>query len=611
MKSFLTRLFTILKISGWARFSFLAIAIVFQGVSQAVGIGLIFPFLNLISLRQETGSSGFPIEKLPPWASSLVDSIPGLSGDNLIFWACICTITGMVAANGIGFLADYYKGRFSQFCSFRISLKTIEIISQKPYIYYLNTNTNESVKKILQDIILFTNGILLPFVEATSRTVLSILLVTMMVVVNPLITGIACLIFGIPYLVIFLSLKKTIREMDVKRNQYTKLQIRSAYEFFHGIKAILANQRKDYFVKRFADNSFELALLNARMPAISSAPRYALETLAFCSLVATVLIIEQRGLSLQKILPTLSLFALAGYRLLPSLQLIYGSFTSIIFRRKAMDEVYEEIFLPSSSYKSDYETIDWQQIGKIKPIHFAKELVLENIRFTYPGTQSPVIDNISLSIPKGHKVGFVGKTGSGKSTLIDIILGLHQPDEGRIITDTTEISSKNMVAWRKAIGYVPQDIFLTDEPLYKNIAFGIPEEQIEMDKVVDAARRAQISDFIENDLDKQYETMVGEGGVRLSGGQKQRIGLARALYLKPELLILDEATSALDNNTEDLVMEAINQLSEDITIIMIAHRLSTVKECNTIFYLDHGKLTGQGSFEELQATHAAFAKLSR
>jgi ATP-binding cassette, subfamily B, bacterial PglK len=297
--------------------------------------------------------------------------------------------------------------------------------------------------------------------------------------------------------------------------------------------------------------------------------------------------------NLQKALPVLALYAMAGYRLLPALQQVYAQLTNLRFAGPTLDRLHADItqLEPSSTRAGDAAA------GSRLPLR--KELVLENVSYSYPGTERPVLDNLTLHIPAGTTVGLVGATGSGKTTTVDVILGLLRPQMGRVLVDSTVITDQNVRDWQRIIGYVPQSVYLSDESIAANIAFGQTKDQIDMAAVERAARIAHLHDFVTGELKHGYETRVGDRGIRLSGGQLQRIGIARALYHDPEVLILDEATSALDTVTESLVMNTVHDLAQRKTIIIIAHRLSTVRKCDQIFVLESGKVVERGTFDSL------------
>ena len=293
--------------------------------------------------------------------------------------------------------------------------------------------------------------------------------------------------------------------------------------------------------------------------------------------------------SLMSILPVFSLFIFAGYRLMPAIQQIYSSFILFTFVGPSLDKIHEDL-----NNLEKFEPSDEKEM-----LIFNKSICLKNIHFNYPNTSRTALKDLSINIKAKTTVGLVGSTGSGKTTTVDIILGLLEAQKGTLEVDGKVILKQNTRSWQRSIGYVPQNIYLADQSVAENIAFGVKTEIINSKAVEKASKIANLHNFVINELPNKYETIIGERGVRLSGGQRQRIGIARALYHNPKVLILDEATSALDNQTEEAVMDAVNNLSKDITIILIAHRLNTVKKCDIIFKLEKGKIVGQGTFDEL------------
>ena len=316
-------------------------------------------------------------------------------------------------------------------------------------------------------------------------------------------------------------------------------------------------------------------------------------------LLLILYIISQTG-TFNKAIPIIAVYAFAGYRLIPSIQNIYQSIASLKFNIAAINELFNDL--------KDANTPNSNQNQGI--LSFNKTINLNHVDYNYPNASRTALTDISLTIPSRTTVGIVGTTGCGKTTTVDIILGLLKPQKGTLEIDGVIITEKNIRAWQRSIGYVPQHIFLSDDTIAANIAFGVGLKDINFQSVEKAAKIANLDMFVINELPDQYETIIGERGVRLSGGQRQRIGIARALYHNPKLLILDEATSALDNKTEKVIMEAVNKLSKDITIILITHRLTTVKKCDKIFLLENGKLKAEGDYDKLIEFNNYFRSLS-
>jgi ABC-type multidrug transport system fused ATPase/permease subunit len=339
---------------------------------------------------------------------------------------------------------------------------------------------------------------------------------------------------------------------------------------------------------------------------LSQVPQFIIEAVGFGGVIILVLILIATsggvtGGALQTVLPVLGVYVFAAYRLLPATQHIYKGISQLRFGKAAVDTVYED--LQQHQHISETRT---EPQEKLTP---QQSIVLEHLKYTYPNADSPALQDINLTIPTGSSVGLVGGSGAGKTTLVDLLLGLLRPSEGTIQVDGKPVTDKDVNRWQQAVGYVPQEIFLADSSIAENIALGIPPEEINYEQVTQCARMAQVHDFIMNDLPQQYDTVAGERGIRLSGGQRQRLGIARALYHEPAVLVLDEATSALDTVTEKAVMDAIEILAQQKTIIIIAHRLSTVRGCDKVVLLEKGKIAAAGSFEELKQQNDQFRSM--
>ena len=350
------------------------------------------------------------------------------------------------------------------------------------------------------------------------------------------------------------------------------------------------------YVNRFAVPSKIYASTTALSQIIKHLPRFFLEAIAFGGMILVILYYLSKTNTFVNTLPILALYAFAGYRILPALQLIYNSISQLRYVSPALDNLYKELnsnkLLKNNKYQDNFS--------------FEKDICLKNINYKYPNTSHLSLKNITLEIHSNTKVAFVGTTGSGKTTLADIVLGLLEPNNGILEVDGKSINQTNIRGWQNLIGYVPQQIYLADSSISENIAFGLDLEKINHNLVERVAKIANIHEFIKNELPYGYKTIVGERGIRLSGGERQRLGIARALYHNPKVLVLDEATSAMDNITEKTIMDSINNLGKNITIILIAHRLNTIKKCDKIFLLDKGELKDQGTYDDLVKTSNLF-----
>jgi ABC-type multidrug transport system fused ATPase/permease subunit len=351
-------------------------------------------------------------------------------------------------------------------------------------------------------------------------------------------------------------------------------------------------------IYRQADYPLKRAIANNLF--VGGSPRFAMETLGITLIAALAYGLSFQPGGIAAALPTLGALALGTQRLLPALQQAYNAWSGIVGGHASLAETIELLDQPVST-----EALR----ADITPLRFQDSICFDNVRFRYSSDGPWVLDGLNLKIPKGSRVGFVGITGSGKSTALDLLMGLLQPTEGKFLVDGEPVDEKCARAWQKTIAHVPQTLFLGDSTLAENIAFGVPPETIDRERVRQAAQRAQIADFIESQPEG-YNAFVGERGIRLSGGQRQRIGIARAFYKQASVLVLDEATSALDNTTERSVMRAIEGLSQDITILIIAHRLTTVEHCDVVVELGQGKVVAQGTYQQLCGSSSSFGGMS-
>ena len=399
------------------------------------------------------------------------------------------------------------------------------------------------------------------------------------------------------YGILFFSIRDFLNRIG-KKIKSNKTRFIAVSEAFGASKEVKLGGLEQNFIKRFSESSKIFAKTQASAQVLNQLPRYFLEAIIFGGMLLIIInsMGEEGGFA--SILPLISLYAFAGYRLMPAIQQIYSSVSQLSYVSAALDKLYIDI-KNLKSLDKNYDTDIFL---------FNKSINLKEINFNYPNSTRTTLKNVTLNINANSTVGLVGTTGSGKTTTLDVILGLLEPQSGKLEVDEKVITRKNVRSWQKSIGYVPQHIYLSDDTIKANIAFGIDPKNIKLDMVKKAAKIANLHEFIMEDLPNQYETITGERGIRLSGGQRQRIGIARALYNNPKVLVLDEATSALDNNTEKAVMDAVYNLAESITIILVAHRLSTVKKCDKIFLFEKGEIKNEGTFEEIINLNEDFKK---
>ena len=502
----------------------------------------------------------------------------------LLLTAGAVAIVALFTANAVNLIAEYARTRYAHNFGHWLRVRLLRRIASRPYGYFLVRNSADLIKKVLGDVANYVNGVLLPLLDSVARGLTAVLLLATLFFVHPLIALGATVGLGGFYLIVFRLLERKRREINQGLRLSSGGSYREAQQLLGGIKPIKVHRAEEHFLGRFGKHSAIVAKMSARVPTFANGPRYLVEPLAFGGLVLIVMVLAAKGRSFSDVLPNLGVMALAGYRLLPALQLLYGQLSELTSMRHSLDEVYDEFVVAESDLNISEERGN-QNIRLAQPYVWNDAITLDAVSFSYSQAKRPILDRLSLTIKKNTSVAFIGPTGSGKSTLIDLLLGLHQPTGGRILIDGRPLTPALIPAWQASIGYVPQDIFLIDDTITRNIALGIPDTEIEVNRLREVCATAQVLDFIEHELPQGFQSKVGERGVRLSGGQRQRLGLARALYHQPSLLILDEATSALDTETEARLIEALRSLSGKLTIVLVAHRLSTVADCEEVFDL--------------------------
>jgi ABC-type multidrug transport system fused ATPase/permease subunit len=405
-------------------------------------------------------------------------------------------------------------------------------------------------------------------------------------------------LFG-SYGVIHAVVKNKVSLIGQKLTDANYQLYKSATEALSSIKYIKVSGSEVGFVKSFYGPSEEIAGYQTKSHMFSLVPRYILEVIIFGGMIIIVMTL---GGDNSEIIPVVSLYAMAGYRLMPAIQSMYSGIISIKYNISAFDLLVSDLSKSDESKEMNFKL-------KKHTLKFNHKIELKDINYTYLGASHSIIDKLNLTIEKNTVVGIVGTTGSGKTTLVDILLGLLVPSAGYIKLDETRLGKNNISNWQGDVGYVPQSVYLLDGSIRRNIAFGIPNDKINEDQIIRVAKMASLHDFILS-LPEKYDTLVGERGVRLSGGQQQRISIARALYHNPSVLMLDEATSALDSVTENTIMDAIHNLAHKKTIIMIAHRLSTIKECDIVHMMDAGTIVASGTYQQLIVDNKDFRAMA-
>ena len=486
-------------------------------------------------------------------------------------------------------LTTYVQVRFVRMREYSISKRLVMEYLNQSYSWFLSRNSADLGKTILSEVQTVIASGLYPLIDLVAKSFIVITIITLLVVVDPKLALIVSLSFGSTYLFIFYFVRNFLNTSGEERLKNNQLRFTAVSEAFGAAKEVKVGGLEETFIKSFSKSAKIYARTIASSMVLAILPRFILEAIAFGGILLLILYKMALVGNFNNSLPIISLYIFAGYRLMPAVQQIYSSLTQLTFVSPSVDKLYYDLKNLKSYNKNQEENI----------LTFNNEINLNHIYYNYPNTSRTTLRDISLTIPAKSTVGFIGSTGCGKTTTVDIILGLLCPQKGTLKVDGKVITEQNSRAWQRLIGYVPQHIYLSDDSVMANIAFGIEPKNINQDMIIEASKIANLHKFVTDELPNNYQTSIGENGVKLSGGQRQRIGIARALYHNPRVLILDEATSALDNQTEQEVMDAVFNYSKDITIILIAHRLNTVKNCDIVYKLEKGKIIDQGSFDEL------------
>ena len=473
---------------------------------------------------------------------------------------------------------------------------------QLPYSFHLERDTASLSRGLGSDVESALGGFLASLLGVVAKGLSGIVLISLIIMVDPLVALGTVVVLGGGYMFIYRLIRVTQSKLGAEMVEASAALSRATLESFAGIKELRVLGRESAPTKNYNKILGTLVKTQAQNLLSASLPRYVIEVIAYAGIVAVTLAFVLKGEGTTAV-PSLALYALAGNRLVPIFQQFFASAITIKYHTKAVESLVADLTTVRQAARNSSLS------NSVSPLAFRHELVLSNVGFTYPKAQTHSLKDVSLSILKNQSIGLVGRTGAGKTTLADVLLGLYQPQTGSISVDGIALTEHNERAWRRRVGYVPQTVFLNNTSIAENIALGIPKEQIDQSAVALAAQLAQAEEFIDL-LPSGYETIVGERGVKLSGGQRQRLGIARALYHQPDVLIFDEATSALDGMTEDALMSAVQQLSQRCTMILIAHRLRTVQACDRIIMLDRGMVVADGTYTELMKTSAPFVRLA-
>jgi ABC-type multidrug transport system fused ATPase/permease subunit len=563
---------------------------------ETSAVGLVAPFIAILNnpeiiFKQRT-------------LQTIYNFIGASSSRQFLLWATYGLI-GFYFAKGlyVAILAYIQISFFNQ-KQIDISQRLLKAYLDRPYIFHLQRNSADLISNITSEVSQIFVGVISPFLILLTEMIVMTFVTILLITFEPISSAIAAISLFLSILIFNQLLRKQVSKQGLLRQQYTVRLIQSVNQSLGGIKETKVLGRENSFIEAYIKNNQILNRANLFVTLANQLPPLFIEAIVMTVLLLIIVFTILQGKEISAVLQTISLFAIAALRLMPSIKRILATLTTIRYFQASVNVVYQDL-VALKVVQHQPKSISNQLLPVIS---FEREIQLQNIDYQYPNSKERSLKNISLVIPKGSTVGFVGSSGAGKTTIIDIILGLLTPSKGQVIVDGQDIQT-NLTSWHQYLGYIPQSIYLSDDTIRNNIAFGVPEEQIVEIEVWAALEAAQLKEMV-SDLPEQLDTFVGERGIRLSGGQRQRVGIARALYHNPDILVMDEATAALDNATEREFIEALEAMSGKKTIIMIAHRLSTVKNCDRLYLMQQGQIISSGSYNELLSQSNEFRSLA-
>ncbi len=562
------------------------------GFAEVLSIGAVIPFVTVLVSPERVLQFG-PVAAL---AQILGVDRP----EDLVLPLAVVFVVGAMLAAAIRMAVVWSTTRLAVVVGADLSAEAYERTLYQPYSTHIDRNTSEVTSGILHKVEVIANGILAPLQVVIGSIVTMAMVTAVLILIDPVVAMVTLGAFGGGYVAIARvfgeRLERNGRRLALEQTRVVK----AIQEGFGGIRDVLIDGTQPVFLDEFRGPDLRMRQAGGSNTVIQQAPRVLMDGVAMLLISTLAVVLSGRPGGIADGLPVLGALALGGQRLLPLYQQCYAAMARVLGSRALLVTTLEILEQPMPATYG---------LPVPPPLDLTTEIECQHLRFRYSEHGPWVIDDLDLTIAVGTRVGLAGVTGCGKSTLLDLLMGLLIPSQGAILVDGQRLEGNRLRAWQRSIAHVPQHIFLTDASLTENIAFGVPVEEIEMDRVREAAHRAMIAEFIEGES-AGYATVVGERGIRLSGGQRQRIGIARALYKRASVLILDEATSALDNQTERSVMHSLADLDRELTVVVVAHRLSTLKDCDVIVEMRDGRIVGAGAFEDLMSTSHTFREMA-
>ena len=603
MLSVIKELFSLLSKEQVKQFYTLQTLVIIMAFTELLGIAAIAPFMAVVGDISILESDGI---------FSKVYRISGLSSPtDFLFYSGITVLAMLTLSTVVSMFTTWRLATFGSRIGTEIADRLYAYYMQQDWQFHASGSSAQLTKQVTTEAARISMGIVQPLMQMNAKVVLALVISVSIIAYDPLTALLGLTIFLLAYLILYWLVRQNLVSNGQKLSSVSTERFRLMNEGFGGIKDVLLFGRSHDYVTRFERSGDVFARAQGKNIALSQVPRYFIELIAFGAMISLVLVlIKIHAGNLGEVLPILAIYALAAFKLLPALQQIYANVSQIKGNTAAFEAVKEDLWQSFYNARAIDAKTNTDAVESNRALSLKKAIRLQYVKFNYPNKSIPAVDGVSLMIPVNSVIGIVGASGSGKTTLIDLVLGLLTPVSGDIYIDDIPITLENRRTWQDLLGFVPQSIFLSEGSIAENIAFGLPAQDIDMAQVDNAVSLAHLSELVA-ELPNGVHTKVGERGIQLSGGQRQRIGIARALYYKAEVLVFDEATSALDGITEKIVMDAIHEFSGQKTIIMIAHRLKTVEQCDQIYLMEKGKIIDQGTYQQLIQNNATFREMTK
>ena len=564
-------------------------------VLEVAGIGMIPAFVSIVANPQMVMQYG-PIERLLTLLG--IDTT-----QELLIWGGSILVVVFIIKNMYITLFFYVEARYAYSRYYRLSHRLMSSYMQAPYTFHLQRNTADLLRNSNSEVRLLIQQVIKPVLEMGKETVMALTIITFLLFMEPVITLIVFLLLGSGVGGFLMLTQRRVKGYGLEEQEHRRGLIKALNQGVGGIKDARVLNREAEFIEKYRYAASRSSKMLTKKFFLSKIPKPIVETIAVIGIMLIAVMMVSQGRPVTTIIPVLTLFVMATVRLMPAIQQITKSMTKLRYNVVVIDPIYNDI-----KELADYRKRFLADRDKKERLIMHKSIEIRDLHYNYPNSDEQALRGVSLTIERGQSIAFTGPSGAGKTTIVDLLLGLLEPSKGDILVDGKNIQD-HLSAWQRNIGYIPQFIYLSDETLRSNVAFGVPENEIDDEKVWHALHLAQLGEFVER-MPGKLDSVIGERGVRLSGGQRQRIGIARALYHNPQVLVMDEATSALDNVTEKQIINAIEQLKGDRTIITIAHRLTTVMNCDRIYFMENGRIVSEGTYNELLKQNNSFRVLA-